>query len=88
VRTHHIIDSAATLLGVSLVIVTGVHISGKAATSIADEVSFGAALLFLGSCGASHLAIIRSDDRFEGVADKAFALGLLLLFGGVLSFWF
>lgn len=85
---HHIIDSAATLLGVSLVIVTGVHISGKAATSIADELSFGAALLFLVSCGSSHRAITTSDVRFERIADRVFAAGLLLLFCGVLSFWF
>jgi hypothetical protein len=87
-RTHYIIDSAATLLGVSLLIVTAVHITGKSATSIADELSFGAALLFLASCGASHRAISKSDDRFERLADKGFALALLLLFCGVLSFWF
>jgi hypothetical protein len=87
-RSHYIIDSAATLLGVSLVIVTAVHISGKAATSIADELSFGAALLFLGACGLSHLAIVRSDDRFERIADRVFAAGLVILLFAALSFWF
>jgi uncharacterized membrane protein SirB2 len=88
VRTHYIIDSAATLLGVSLLIVTAVHITGKAAESIADELSFAAALLFLGSCAASHRAISKSNDRFERFADKVFALALLVLLCGVLSFWF
>ena len=55
-RSHYIIDSAATLLGVALVIVTGVH--------------------------------SKSDMRFETLADKAFAVGLVLLTCGVLSFWF
>jgi hypothetical protein len=87
-KTHYIIDSAATLLGVSLLIVTAVHITGKSATSIADELSFGAALLFLGSCAASHRAISKSEDRFERLADKGFGLALVLLFCGVLSFWF
>jgi hypothetical protein len=87
-RTHYIIDSAATLLGVSLVIVTAVHISGKAATSIADELSFGAALQFLGACGLSHQAIVRSNDRFERIADNVFAAGLILLLFAALSFWF
>lgn len=87
-RSHYIIDSAATLLGVALLIVTAVHITGKAAETIADELSFGAALLFLVSCGASHWAISKSDDRFERIADKIFAVGLLLLLCGVLSFWF
>ena len=88
VRSHYIIDSAATLLGVALVIVTGVHISGKAAASVADELAFAAALLFLASCGLSHWAISKSDLRFERLADKVFATGLVLLTCGVLSFWF
>ena len=87
-RSHFIIDSAATLLGVALLIVTAVHITGKAATSIADELSFAAALLFLASCAASHRAISRSDMRFEQFADKIFALALVVLLCGVLSFWF
>lgn len=86
-RSHYIIDSAATLLGVSLVIVTAVHITGKASTTIADELSFAAALLFLGACGLSHTAISRPDDRFERVADKVFGLGLIILLCGALSFW-
>jgi uncharacterized membrane protein SirB2 len=88
VRTHHIIDSAAALLGVSLLIATAVHITGNAAQSLADELAYGAALLFLGACALSHRAISKSDDRFERLADKAFAFGLLLLLFGVLSFWF
>ena len=87
-RTHYIIDSAATLLGVALLIVTAVHITGKAPTTIADELAYASALLFLGSCGASHLAISRGADRAEAIADKIFALGLLALFASVLAFWF
>jgi hypothetical protein len=87
-RRHFIIDSAATLLGVALLIVTAVHITGKAAETVADELSFAAALLFLGSCALSHRAISKSDDRFERFADRVFALGLLALLFGVLSLWF
>jgi len=87
-RRHYIIDTSASLLGVSLLIVTAVHITGKASTSIADELSFGAALLFLGACAFSHNAIRKSDDRFERVADRIFATGMILLLCGVLSFWF
>ena len=87
-RTHYIIDSSASLLGVSLLIVTAVHITGKAATSVADELSFGAALMFLGACAFSHSAISQGDDRFERIADKLFALGLVFLLCGALSFWF
>jgi len=87
-RTHYIIDSSASLLGVSLLIVTAVHITGKATTSISDELSFGAALMFLGACAFSHKAISKDDDRFERIADKIFAIGLVLLLCGALSFWF
>jgi hypothetical protein len=87
-RKHYILDSAATLLGVALVIVTAVHITGKASGSIADELAFAAAILFLCSCAGSHWAITKANDRFEELADKAFAAGLLLLFGSVMSFWF
>jgi hypothetical protein len=87
-RSHYIIDSSASLLGVSLLIVTAVHITGKAATGIADEISFGAALLFLAACGVSHSAIRKSDERYERFADYIFVTGLLLLLCGVLTFWF
>ena len=87
-RSHYILDSAATLLGVALIIVTGIHITGKAATTIADELAFAAALLFLGSCAASHWAITRSADRFEDVAGKIFAFALIVLLCSVLIFWF
>jgi uncharacterized membrane protein len=87
VKQHYILDSAATLLGVALVVVTAVHISGRAEATIADELAFVAALLFLGSCGASHWAITRSADRLERVADIIFAVALLVLFISVLTLW-
>ena len=86
-KEHYILDSAATLLGVALVVVTAVHISGRAEATIADEMAFAAAILFLGSCGASHWAIVKSSDRFERIADRIFAAGLLVLFGSVLTLW-
>ena len=87
-KTHYILDSSAALLGVALIIVTAVHITGQAAKTIADELSFGAAVLFLGSCILSHRAITMSEDRFEDFADKIFGGGLLLLLCAVLTFWF
>jgi hypothetical protein len=87
-RSHYIIDSAATMLGVALLVVTAVHITGKAAGSVADELSFAAALLFLAACGASHRGISKSNDSFERFADRLFALGLVVLLCGVVSFWF
>jgi hypothetical protein len=87
-KTDHILGVACSLLGVSLIIVTAVHITGKSAASIADELSFGAALVFIVSAFCSHRALAKSDNRFERIASRLFALGLLLLLCGVLSFWF
>lgn len=87
-RSHYIVDSAATLLGVALVIVTAVHITGKASATYADELAYASALMFLGSCGSSHLALTRRLDRFEDAADIVFGLGLIVLLGSVLTFWF
>ena len=87
-RTQYILDSAAALLGVALLIVTAVHITGKAAQTYADEMSFAAALLFLACCLLSHRAISKADLRFEQFADKLFATGMLILLASVLSFWF
>ena len=84
----HILSAASNLSGVALLIVTVVHITGEAATSLSDELSFAAALLFIGSCLTSYRAISRSDERFGRFADKLFAMGLLVLTGGVLGFWF
>jgi cysteine synthase len=75
------------LLGVALVIATAVHITDKAATAIADELAFAASLLLLLSCAASHWAITKSNDRFEQIAAKVFAVALLVLFCSVVSFW-
>ena len=87
-RPHYLVDSAATLIGVALLIVTAVHITGKSAHTWADELSFASALLFLCSCAASHQGIARSSAKLERVADGFFAAGLLMLFVSALSFWF
>jgi hypothetical protein len=87
-KSENILDAAATLLGVALLIVTVVHISGHAARSMADEVAFAAAILFIGSCMAAHLAIGKASKKYDAVADKLFFFGLLTLLFGTLSFWF
>jgi hypothetical protein len=87
-RTHFILDSASALLGVALLIVTAVHITGNSGRSVADELAFGSALLLLCSCLLSHRAISKDEERFERIADRVFALALVLLLCAVLTFWF
>ena len=87
-KSENILGASASLLGVALLIVTVVHISGHAERSIADEVAFAAAMLFIGSCITAHLALGRGDHRFDAVADKLFFVGLLTLLFAALTFWF
>jgi hypothetical protein len=87
-RRHYILDSSAALLGVALIIVTAVHITGNAPATHVDELAFGAALLFIVSCLLSHRGIAKNEDRYELIADKIYASAILLLLASVLSFWF
>jgi len=85
---QHLLNSASNLLGVALLIVTAVHITGRSARTISDEVAFASAILFIACCLASHRSISKSDDRFERLADKLFAAAMLVLLVAVFCFWF
>jgi len=87
-KSDNILEAGASLLGVALLIVTVVHVSGRAARSFADEAAFAAAILFIGTCMAAHLARTRTNKKFDAVADKLFFVGLLTLLFGTLTFWF
>lgn len=81
----HILNAASTLLGIALLIITGLHVSRYSATSIADEIAWGAAVSLMLSCLFSYLAI-RAEPRptrYEDLADGVFMLGLFCLFGSV-----
>ena len=86
-RTHRILDPAATLLGVALLIVTAVHITDKSRETFADDLSFVSAILFIASCLVSHWAIRNDSERFERWADTLFATAVVLLLCAILSFW-
>jgi hypothetical protein len=81
----HILNAASNLLGIALLIITGLHVSRYSANSFADEVAWGAAVSLMLSCLFSYLAI-RAEPRptrYERLADTVFLLGLLCLFGSV-----
>lgn len=84
-KTHHILNAASNLLGITLLIIAGLHISDKAQRTFSDEIGWIGAVCFTVSCGLSYLAI-RSEDgasRLEAWADKAFMLGMFALLGSV-----
>ena len=81
----HILNAASNLLGIALLIITGLHVSRYSATSFADEIAWGAAVSLMLSCRCSYLAI-RAEPRptrYERLADGVFLIGLFFLFGSV-----
>lgn len=81
----HILNAASNLLGIALIIVTGLHVAGRNRQSLADEVALLAALLFGVSCLVSYVAIRAEPNvsRWEPWADWAFLSGLLAIFAAV-----
>ena len=88
-RPHHqIISSSTSLLGIALVIITALHVSHAARDTFADEIACISAVCLSASTMTSYLAIRAEprESRFADFADKAFLLGMLLLFVAVLIF--
>ena len=75
---QHILNAASNLLGIALLIITGLHLSDSAGKTVADEVAWIAAACFSASCLLSYLAIRAGETgrRTEAKADKAFLGGL------------
>lgn len=85
-KTHHILSSASNLLGITLLIIAGLHISNIAARTAADEVAWVGAVCFTLSCILSYLSLRSDSDspRAERLADGVFMGGLLALVVAVL----
>jgi hypothetical protein len=82
--THHILNAACNLLGISLLIIAGLHLTNSTGKTLADEVAWIAALAFSVSCCASYLSIRTPDNpRYESFADKVFLVGLFTLLAAV-----
>jgi hypothetical protein len=84
-RNSHILNAASNLLGIALLIVTGINITDHADKGYADEAGMVAALLLAISCVVSYMSIRRGDDgiRLEAWADKIFVSGLIALLAAV-----
>ncbi|MES2443000.1 MAG: hypothetical protein V4574_09230 [Pseudomonadota bacterium] len=85
-KSHHILSSASNLLGITLLIIAGLHISNTAARTAADEVAWIGAVCFSLSCGLSYLSLrsTAENPRPERYADAVFMVGLLALMVAVL----
>lgn len=85
-KHHHILPTASNLLGIALIIITGLHVSDVARHTFADEIAWAAALFFILACTFSYLGIRDEvhEERFEHFADLAFLAGLATLSASVL----
>lgn len=79
--TSHILNAASNLLGISVVLITGLKVSGHGERTLADEIAWVAALCFALSCLLSYLDLRAEpqDTPHERHADWLFLLGLLAL---------
>ena len=79
--SHHILPTAANLLGLCFVILSFMKVSGFGLETIIDELVAAAIVIFLIACFYSY-ASIRSQSRsdtYERIADVVFLSGLGLL---------
>lgn len=89
-KHHHILNAASNLLGISLVIVTGLKVSGHAGRTFADEMAGVAAFCFAASCLLSYGAIRKdgATETLERWADRVFLVGLVAVVTAVAIVFF
>jgi|GEM_PF-2601703 len=87
-KHSQIIGPSTSLLGMALVIITGLHVSRVAGSTYADEIACGAAVALSFSAFTAYLAVRAEprESRFSDIADKAFLIGMTLLFGAVMVY--
>ena len=79
--SQHIISTAANLLGFCLFVVTSLHITSYAESSIIDEFTSIIGILLIFSCLFSFMSIRTKDERreqrLETIADYLFISSLV-----------
>jgi amino acid permease len=84
-KPSHILNAASNLLGIALLIITGLHVANRSSQTMADELAWGAAICFAVSCLLSYLAIRQEPDDsvHEARADALFLVGIVILIASV-----
>jgi hypothetical protein len=82
--SQHILSTSANLLGFCLFVITSLHISNYAETSIIDEFTSLVAICLIFSCLLSFISIrtnnIVKEEKFENAADYLFIASLMGIF--------
>lgn len=79
----HILNASSTLLGLCFVVLTSLKLGDNHETSLIDEFTAVAILIFMTSSILSYLSMRNSKltgNKYEKVADLAFLAGLIVLF--------
>ncbi len=87
----HILQAAGNLIGVCLVIITGLKLSNMANSTILDKVAAIASFFFLMSIVFAYLSMrhgISSIVRHRNLADYSFLIGIVLLVIAMVSIAF
>ena len=84
----HILNASSNLLGLCFVVLTSLKILKFSNTTLIDELTIVATILFMISCILSFLSIRGDVKRYENIADVAFLLGLSILFVTTILFSF
>ena len=87
-RAPHILNASSNLLGLCFVVLTSLKILKFSNTTLIDELTIVATILFMTSCCLSFLSIRGNTTRYENTADITFLLGLVILFITTLLFSF
>jgi hypothetical protein len=82
-KSPHILNTSATLLGLCFIVLTSVKVSKMQDSTLIDETTALAIILFMTSSILSFLSMRKEkdvNDRLEKIADFMFLSGLVVLF--------
>lgn len=90
-KSTHILNTSSNLLGICFIVLTSLKVMKISASTIIDEITTVAIVLFMSSCLFSFLSIrsqSKRADMYENIADWIFLSGLSLLFVTTILFTF
>ena len=88
-KSPHILNASSNLLGICFILLTSLKVMKISQTTIIDEITTIAIILFMASCLFSFLSIRGNKNAsLEKIADFIFLSGLFLLFITTLFFTF
>ena len=87
-KQPHILNASSNLVGIALVLVTGLKLTKASDNTLCDEIAVCCAIAFMASCVTSYLSLRteRFAALYERIADYLFLGGMFSLFIAVTAF--